>query len=90
MRVPSSVSNNITLKQMIDSNDPKYDAVRAAYWAGKAEGASLAYRACQRAVMEVINPLHRIIRYNLIRLISHDRSNANEANEILGWHFETD
>lgn len=78
----------MTLAEMIASDDPRFAAVRAAYWAGKAQGEMIAFRHCQGAVMEQINPLHHNVRKGLLRAMSHDRAASNEHSDIMGWEFE--
>lgn len=78
----------MTLAEMIASDDPQFAAVRAAYWAGKAQGEMIAFRHSQAAVMEKINPLHHILRKSLLRAMSHDKAASNEHSEIMAWEFE--
>lgn len=78
----------MTLAEMIASDDPQFAAIRAAYWAGKAQGEMIAFRHCQVAVMKQIHPLHHILRKSLLRAMSHDRAASNEHSEIMGWEFE--
>ena len=78
----------MTLAEMIASDDPQFAAVRAAYWAGKAQGEMIAFRHCQVAVMEQINPLHHNVRKGLLKAMSHDRAASNEHSEIMSWEFE--
>lgn len=78
----------MTLAEMIASEDPQFVAVRAAYWAGKAQGEMVAFRHSQAAVIKQIDPMHHILRKSLISAISHDRAASNEHSEIMGWEFE--
>ena len=77
-----------TLKEMIDAPQGEYDAVKAAYWAGQSMGRAEAYKAAQEAISELCYPRIKHIRNEMLKRVQLDRSNKEQALEILSFQFE--